>query len=250
MPPAARLTDHHTCPHVGGPIVPACEPKVLIGNRPAARRNDKGTCKAAHDAIAQGEPSVIVSGEQAARIGDPTKHGGRVVQGEPTVLIGHNTATECLKKAAKNRAAFVKNSDADKQAKPAAKDKAGRAMDVDGAVEHLDANAHDASQHRCARYVREAIEQGGGTTIGRTESAKDYGPLLERAGFSQVATDGSIDAYRPQAGDVAVFQNTTGTSDAGHMQMYNGSRWVSDFRQPSFYPSRSYQNASVAVYRP
>ena len=38
MPPAARLTDMHTCPmvtgvvpHVGGPILPPCEPTVLIG---------------------------------------------------------------------------------------------------------------------------------------------------------------------------------------------------------------------------
>ncbi len=250
MPPAARLTDHHTCPHVGGPIVPACEPKVLIGNRPAARRNDKGTCKAAHDAIAQGEPSVIISGEQAARIGDPTKHGGRVVQGEPTVLIGHNSATECLKNAAKNRAAFVKNSDAQEQKKPGAKDKGGRAMDVQGAVDHLDANAHDTSQHRCAAYVREAIAEGGGTDIGRTNYARDYGPLLERHGFTPVASESSIDSYTPQAGDVAVFQPGDGTSSAGHMQMYDGRRWVSDFRQNSFYPGRGYRSSSVQVYRP
>ncbi len=252
MPPAARLTDHHTCPHVGGPIVPACEPKVLIGNRPAARRNDKGTCKAAHDAIAQGEPSVLVANEQAARIGDPTKHGGRVVQGEPTVLIGHNSATECLKKAAKKRAAFVKNSDAAEVQQASAKSGAngGRAMDVDGAVQHLDAHAHDTTQHRCARYVREAIEQGGGTTIGRTLEARNYGPLLERAGFSEVANAGSIDSYRPQAGDVAVFQSNSGTSAAGHMQMYNGTRWVSDYRQDSFYASRAYRNSDFVVYRP
>ncbi len=250
MPPAARLTDQHTCPHVGGPIVPACEPKVLIGNRPAARKNDKGTCKAAHDAIAQGEPSVIVANEQAARIGDPTKHGGRVVQGDATVLIGHNSATECLKKAAKERAAFVKNSDANAQKKPGAKDKNGKAMDVDGAVAHLDANAHDKSQHRCARYVREAIEQGGGTHIGSTGEARNYGPLLERGGFSSVATQDTIDSYRPQAGDVAVFQPYEGGSAAGHMQMYNGSRWVSDFRQPSFYASRGYGASNFTVYRP
>jgi hypothetical protein len=38
MPPAARLTDVHTCPlitpesaHVGGPILPPCCTTVLIG---------------------------------------------------------------------------------------------------------------------------------------------------------------------------------------------------------------------------
>jgi uncharacterized Zn-binding protein involved in type VI secretion len=249
MPPAARLTDHHTCSHVGGPLVPKCEPTVIIGNRPAARRTDRGACKASHDAIAQGEPSVMFNGEQAARIGDPTRHGGRVVQGDSTVLIGHNTATECLKKAAKDRAAFVKNSDADKQKKPKAKGKDGKAMDTDAAVKHLNAHAHDKSIHRCAQYTREAIEAGGGN-VGRTGEARNYGPLLERGGFSRVAGSGDMDSYRPQAGDVAVFQSRVGTDNPGHMQMYNGSRWVSDFRQNSFYPGNGYRGSSVVVYRP
>ncbi|MBK5291554.1 MAG: PAAR domain-containing protein [Acidobacteriia bacterium] len=65
MPPAARMTDMHTCPlvtglvpHVGGPILPPCCPTVLIGFLPAAR------------------------------IGDPTIHGGVIVAGYPTVIIG------------------------------------------------------------------------------------------------------------------------------------------------------------------
>src|ERR1700739_2497671 len=51
MPPAARLTDMHTCPmvtgvvpHVGGPILPPCCPTVLIGMLPAARVPDMLTC--------------------------------------------------------------------------------------------------------------------------------------------------------------------------------------------------------------
>jgi hypothetical protein len=237
---------------------------VLIGNRPAARRTDRGNCRAPQDVIAQGEPSVLIGDEQAARIGDPTRHGGRVVQGDSTVLIGHNTATECLKKAAKERAAFVKNSDGDAQKKSgtatedgtgsgntgAAAQRGGRAMDVDGAVQHLDAHAHATTQHRCARYVREAIETGGGTTIGRTAEARNYGPLLERAGFSPVSDNGSFDTYRPQRGDVVVFQPGRGTSSAGHMQMYNGSRWVSDFRQNNFHPGAGYRSSSFVVYRP
>lgn len=45
-------------------------------------------CLSPLDVIAKGEPTVLIGGEQAARIGDPTKHGGVIVQGEPTVLIG------------------------------------------------------------------------------------------------------------------------------------------------------------------
>ena len=62
--PAARVTDMHTCPmatgpvpHVGGPILPG-QAQVLIGKLPAAR------------------------------MGDLTAHGGSIVLGWPTVLIG------------------------------------------------------------------------------------------------------------------------------------------------------------------
>ena len=44
---AARIGDMHTCPmvtglvpHVGGPILPPCDPTVLIGYMPAARQGD------------------------------------------------------------------------------------------------------------------------------------------------------------------------------------------------------------------
>ena len=69
MPPAARITDMHTCPmqtpvfpspipHVGGPVVGPSVPNVLIGKMPAAR------------------------------MGDSTAHGGTIVAGCPTVQIG------------------------------------------------------------------------------------------------------------------------------------------------------------------
>ncbi|MEL6852552.1 MAG: PAAR domain-containing protein, partial [Bacteroidota bacterium] len=51
MPPAARITDMHTCPmvtvlvpHVGGPIVGPGVPTVLIANLPAAVVGDMATC--------------------------------------------------------------------------------------------------------------------------------------------------------------------------------------------------------------
>lgn len=88
MQPAARLSDLHTCAHAGGPIVPACEPTVLIGGKPAARKGDHALCRSPLDTISKGEATVLVGGQEAARLGDPTAHGGVIVQGEPTVLIG------------------------------------------------------------------------------------------------------------------------------------------------------------------
>jgi len=95
MPPAARLTDMHTCPmvtgivpHVGGPIIPPCEPTVLINMLPAARVSDMLTCVGPPDTIAIGSPTVLIGNMMAARLGDPTVHGGVIVVGSPNVMIG------------------------------------------------------------------------------------------------------------------------------------------------------------------
>ncbi len=96
MPPAARLTDMHVCPmvepgpvpHVGGPIVgPGC-PTVLIGGLPASIVGDQCVCVGPPDVVAQGSTTVTIGGMPAVRIGDATAHGGAIVSGEPTVIIG------------------------------------------------------------------------------------------------------------------------------------------------------------------
>ncbi|PKH50311.1 type VI secretion protein [Tenacibaculum sp. Bg11-29] len=93
--PAARITDMHVCPmttgpvpHVGGPILPAGEPTVLIGGLPAARVGDMAVCVGPPDSIVAGSGTVLIGGLPAARMGDSTSHGGTIVLGEPTVLIG------------------------------------------------------------------------------------------------------------------------------------------------------------------
>ena len=92
--PAARLTDMHVCPmvkvlvpHVGGPIIPACAPTVLIGGMPAARVGDLLVCVGPTDVIVSGSANVFIAGRPAARLGDMTAHGGVIVSGWPTVLI-------------------------------------------------------------------------------------------------------------------------------------------------------------------
>jgi len=95
MPPAARITDMHACPqatgtlpHVGGPIVSG-SPDVMIGGEPAARLGDQSVCVGPPDTIVQGSPTVFINGKPAARIGDMTAHGGVIVSGFPTVIIGN-----------------------------------------------------------------------------------------------------------------------------------------------------------------
>jgi len=95
MPPAARLSDMHTCPmatgpvpHVGGPILPPCEPTVMIGMLPAARVTDMATCVGPPDTIIKGSSTVLIGNLPAARIGDQTAHGGVIILGCFTVMIG------------------------------------------------------------------------------------------------------------------------------------------------------------------
>ena len=95
MPPAARITDMHTCPmvtgvvpHVGGPILPPCCPTVLIGSLPAAHVGDMATCVGPPDVIVKGSATVLIGSMPAARIGDMTAHGGVIVMGFPQVMIG------------------------------------------------------------------------------------------------------------------------------------------------------------------
>jgi len=113
--PAARVGDMHTCPmsdgpkpHVGGPVLPPGKINVLIGGRPAARVTDKAVCVGPPDIITCGSSTVLIGGLMAARLTDSTAHGGRIVIGHPTVLIGEKYGRKvCLQQAAQNGAAFV-----------------------------------------------------------------------------------------------------------------------------------------------
>ncbi|WEJ99547.1 MAG: PAAR domain-containing protein [Candidatus Sphingomonas phytovorans] len=98
MPPAARVTDFHACPmvtpglppipHVGGPVTGPGMPNVLIGGLPAACLGDLCVCVGPPDSIVKGSATVQIGGRPAARMGDSTAHGGSIVIGMPTVMIG------------------------------------------------------------------------------------------------------------------------------------------------------------------
>ena len=95
MPFAARVNDMHVCPmsdgpkpHVGGPILPGANSTVLIGGVPAAVVGDSCVCAGPTDTIVAGSSSVMIGGSPAARMGDSTAHGGSIIIGCPTVLIG------------------------------------------------------------------------------------------------------------------------------------------------------------------
>lgn len=93
--PAARTTDMHVCPlvtgtvpHVGGPILGPGDPTVLIGGLPAAVMGDTCSCTGPPDTAILGSATVLIGNKPAVRLGDTTAHGGTIVLGEFTVLIG------------------------------------------------------------------------------------------------------------------------------------------------------------------
>jgi uncharacterized Zn-binding protein involved in type VI secretion len=91
---AARITDMHVCPladpksHVGGPITGPGVTNVLIGGAPAAVVGDQAVCVGPPDVIIKGSANVLIGNKPAARMGDSTAHGGTILAGCPTVMIG------------------------------------------------------------------------------------------------------------------------------------------------------------------
>ncbi|HMQ68021.1 MAG TPA: PAAR domain-containing protein [Ignavibacteria bacterium] len=93
---AARISDNHLCPmvnpngspHTGGPIVSPGEPTVLIGGMPASVIGDTCVCAGPPDTVIAGSSTVLIGGKPAVRVGDSTAHGGVILAGCATVLIG------------------------------------------------------------------------------------------------------------------------------------------------------------------
>ncbi|NHV08878.1 glycoside hydrolase family 104 protein [Cronobacter turicensis] len=110
---------------------------------------------------------------------------------------------------------------------------------------------------QCAKYVKAALISGGASSVGSDiNAAKDYGAWLESIGFEAVKSattvnmGGVYSVSSQRAGDVVVIQNAPG-HPYGHMTMFNGTCWVSDYVQDKgFYPAQVYrdQNTKYVLY--
>lgn len=120
--------------------------------------------------------------------------------------------------------------------------------DLEAAIAHLRTHAAGSSKGECAKYTRQAIEAGG-LRIGRTTYARDYGQSLLTAGFR--AFDGEPPGGYAK-GDVAIIEGFTG-HPIGHMQMFDGTIWISDFKQKvDFWPGpawRKVPHPAFKIYR-
>lgn len=98
MFPFSRVGDMHVCPmvtpgvppipHVGGPLMPPGHITMLIGGLPAAKATQMCTCVGPPSVIAKGSMTSLIGGMPAGRMNDLTAHGGTIVAGQFTVLVG------------------------------------------------------------------------------------------------------------------------------------------------------------------
>jgi hypothetical protein len=107
------------------------------------------------------------------------------------------------------------------------------------AADYLHTHAMSRSSGHCARSVRLALEASGLDTRSHPESAKDYGPFLISLGFVIVR----LDNYAPMTADVAVLQPFEGGDPNGHVEMYDGQHWVSDFVQKDIFAGPGWRQA-------
>lgn len=178
MPPAARITDFHACPmvtpgtppipHVGGPIIKGSF-NVLTGKLPQARVGDMAVCVGPPDTIVKGSSGVFVNKMPAARIGDSTAHGGTIVAGLPTVIIGESKSISGGGAAVPAGAVLLSYSDFAAQV-------------------HVLAEAHKSGAPFCEYCFKKALEDffsgllGLGSDTSKPSPAKHYGSAIKIEG--------------------------------------------------------------------
>ena len=100
------------------------------------------------------------------------------------------------------------------------------------ACQWINSNAQAKSQHVCAKYVRMAMEAGGINTSGRPGWAWQYINYLPNIGFKFICKAKRNDPeYKPEPGDIAVYMKNGDRTVPGHICMWSGKEWCSDFKQ-------------------
>lgn len=159
--------------------------------------------------------------------------------------VGRNAMSEReeLKRSAISRNGMMRREEILPNDKPLPK------WDLDAAIARLHSQVLPGSDSRCGEFVHKAIDAGG-ITLNTSynpngQSASGYGPILRHAGFRAVAP-----GEKPQKGDIVVFQATTGHKH-GHVAMFDGKQWISDYKQNSIYAASIYEDNRVpyVIYR-
>ncbi len=112
---------------------------------------------------------------------------------------------------------------------------------VSKAVNYLTAHAYPYyikdKCGNCAKAVRLALEAGGLSTVGHPDEAREYDTFLPSLGFYKVNKNN----YVPQKGDIIVLEAVE-NHPHGHIAMYSGNKWISDFVQSDMWGGPAYRN--------
>ena len=112
-------------------------------------------------------------------------------------------------------------------------------------VHHATETYNIKTNGNCALAVRMALEAGGLDTTGHPHDACGYDSFLPKLGFVQVEKNG----YTPKAGDIIVLEAIKGHPH-GHIAMYTGAQWVSDFKQKDMWGGSDFKNnAEYTLWR-
>lgn len=102
---------------------------------------------------------------------------------------------------------------------------------------------------QCAKKVRIAVTEAiSPNIVENTLNAKDYGPKYEKVGFTKVFNSLEQDKklYKPEKGDIAIINY----EPHGHICIFNGKIWVSDFCQIDMYGGKIRdENPPFCIYR-
>lgn len=115
----------------------------------------------------------------------------------------------------------------------------------DKAVDYITKHAGQTSKCSCAGYVMRGMWHGGCPVSLVVLPAYGYAKILSQMGFREVSTKN----YEPQKGDISVLpQNSKHVF--GHIAVYNGEQWVSDFKQNYMLCSSAYRaNGKYQIFR-
>ena len=115
-------------------------------------------------------------------------------------------------------------------------------FNADKAAAYVGEHAAPKSRTCCAWYVMRALHSGNCYIY--ILPAYGYSWLLPKYGFEKISKDN----YKPQKGDIIVFP-AIGKHIWGHIQMWDGQQWVSDFKQRSMIPAKAYVQTDWKIYR-
>lgn len=125
-------------------------------------------------------------------------------------------------------------------------------LNMSACISHLRSHAFQKSTHKCATYVKNAMRAGGLPYIGGYDGGDNW-KVCKQLGYIQYQPIGvnanqitsvTVDKRSPRNAVVGDICCVYGGSTVGHMCMFDGCQWISDYRQSSCIPYSTWHGAT------